>query len=75
MGTKVDTERVTTGGRPETAERAAFFEARAAKRRLFLREPDLGPIGRILFVKRQAFRPSHNYSVLLDSAWRPGGSI
>ena len=57
------------------AERAAFFEARAAKRRLFLREPDLGPIGRILFVKRQAFRPSHNYSVLLDSAWRPGGGI
>ncbi|NQT51565.1 hypothetical protein HQ576_05925, partial [bacterium] len=57
------------------AERQAFFDARAAKRRLFFRERDLRPLGRILFVKRHAFEPSHNYSVLLDSRWRPGGAV
>jgi len=57
------------------AERQAFFEARVAKRRLAFREPELAPLERILFVKRHAFEPSHNYSVLLDSPWRPGGGI
>lgn len=57
------------------AERRAFFEARSAKRRLFLKDPDLGPIADILFVKRHAFEPSHNYSVILDSRFRPGGGV
>ena len=57
------------------AERAAFLEARMAKRRLLFRDPDLAPIEKILFVKRFAFRPSHNYSVLLDAPYRPGGAV
>ncbi|NQT11616.1 MAG: discoidin domain-containing protein, partial [Planctomycetes bacterium] len=57
------------------AERKAFFEARLAKRQLFLREPDLALIEDILFVKRHAFEPSHNYSVILDSRFRPGGGV
>jgi hypothetical protein len=63
-------------GAPDTeTERAAFFEARRAKRNLFFREDDLEPLRRVLFVKRQAFEPSHNYSVLLDSRWRGGGAV
>jgi Hydrazine synthase alpha subunit middle domain/F5/8 type C domain len=57
------------------AERDAFFEARMAKRALLMREPDLEPAKSILFVKRRPFEPSHNYSVNLDSRYRPGGSI
>jgi len=69
-------ERLLAAERPDgAAERRAFFDARVAKRRLFFREPELEPIARILFVKRHAFEPSHNYSVLLDSRWRPGGGI
>jgi hypothetical protein len=56
-------------------ERQTFFDARAAKRRLFLRERELAPIQSILFVKRHAYEPSHNYSVLLDAPWRPGGGV
>ena len=56
-------------------ERRLFFKARNAKRRLFFREPDLEPIERLLFVKRRPFRPSHNYSVILDAPFRPGGAI
>ncbi|HUT25486.1 MAG TPA: discoidin domain-containing protein, partial [Sumerlaeia bacterium] len=57
------------------AERRAFYEARLAKRRLFFRDPDLDPMEKILFVKRHAFQPSHNYSVLLDAPFRPGGAV
>ena len=57
------------------AERQAFFEARLSKRQLLLREPELAPIARILLVHRQAYRPSHNYSVMLDAPWRPGGDV
>ena len=57
------------------AERETFFAARLAKRRLFLREPDLAPMENILCVKRRPFEPSHNYSVCFDSAYRPGGGI
>jgi hypothetical protein len=57
------------------AERKAFYDARAAKRRLFFREDDLAPIEKLLYVKRHAYEPSHNYSVMLDSAWRPGGAV
>jgi hypothetical protein len=56
-------------------ERAFFFEVRNMKRKLFMRAPDLKPIEQILFVKRNAFEPSHNYSDYFDSAWRPGGGV
>jgi len=59
----------------EPAERKLFFTARLAKRELFLREPELAPLGKILIEKRFAFEPSHNYSDLFDSRWRPGGGV
>lgn len=58
-----------------SAERKALFDARVAKRRLFFSDGDLDPIRRILFVKREAFEPSHNYSVNLDAPFRPGGGV
>ena len=57
------------------AARQAFVEARLAKRRLFFRERDLAPTERILFVKRRAFMPSHNYSTCFDAPFRSGGGI
>ena len=57
------------------AERAAFFEARLLKRDLFLRAPALNTLERVLLVKRHPFRPSHNYSVILDAPFRPGGGV
>ena len=57
------------------AEREAFFQARRLKRRLLFRDPELAPLESILFVKRHAYEPSHNYSVMLDAPWRPGGGI
>jgi len=58
-----------------TTDDAVFFKARLAKRRLFFRDPDLAGIARILFVKRHPFEPSHNYSVILDAPYRPGGGV
>ncbi len=66
---------VATAPRDPAAERAAFFDARLAKRRLFFRDPDLAGIEKILFVKRHPFEPSHNYSVILDARFRPGGGV
>ena len=57
------------------SSRGTFFRSRALKRRLYLRDPDLAPLRRLLFVKRHPFHPSHNYSVILDSPWRPGGAV
>ncbi|MCX6879767.1 MAG: discoidin domain-containing protein [Verrucomicrobia bacterium] len=51
------------------------YQARLAKRRLFLRDPDLVPLERILFVKRQAYEPSHNYSDIFDPQGGPGGGV
>ena len=59
---------------PEAGE-AEYLEARMAKRRLFLRDPDLAAAQRILFVARHPYEPSHNYSDILDAQWRPGGGI
>lgn len=59
---------------PEGAE-ARKWEARMAKRRLFLREPALAAATRILFVKRHPYEPSHNYSVIFDAAGGPGGGV
>ena len=52
-----------------------FYEARWEKRRLFFRAPALAAAQRILFVKRQPFLPSHNYSVILDARGGPGGGV
>ncbi len=69
-------QRRLQGSRPTAAERQEhFFEARMAKRRLFLRAPELAKLDKILFVKRHPFEPSHNYSVILDAAGGPGGGI
>ncbi|MFA6546810.1 MAG: discoidin domain-containing protein, partial [Limisphaerales bacterium] len=59
----------------DAAKEAAYLEARLAKRRLFLRDPDLAPLARILFVARHPYEPSHNYSDILDAKWRPGGGV
>ncbi len=62
--------------RPGAADpEAAYLEARLAKRRLMLRDPELAPLARILFVARQPYEPSHNYSDILDAKWRPGGGV
>ncbi|NIA16171.1 MAG: hypothetical protein GWP08_19080, partial [Nitrospiraceae bacterium] len=39
------------------------------------RAPELAAAERLLFVKRRPFEPSHNYSVILDARFRPGGSV
>lgn len=59
----------------EEASEAEYLEARLAKRRLFLRDPDLAALQRVLFVARHPYEPSHNYSDILDARWRPGGGI
>lgn len=59
----------------DAASRALYLEARSAKRDLFLRDPDLEPLTELLFVKRNPFEPSHNYSDCFDAPWRPGGGI
>jgi hypothetical protein len=64
------------GGKPHTEEsEALYLDARLQKRRLMLRDPDLAPLEHILLVKRHPYTPSHNYSDVLDSAFRPGGGV
>jgi len=63
------------GGESTDAAAALFFEVRAAKRGLFFRSPDLAAVARVLFVKRQPFLPSHNYSVILDARGAAGGAV
>ena len=57
------------------AAREVFFDARMAKRQLMLRDPELAPLAKVLFVKRQPFLPSHNYSVIFDAQGGPGGAV
>ena len=57
------------------AEWSLFLRARLAKRRLMLRDGDLEALSRILFVQRQPYLPSHNYSDLLDAQGGPGGAV
>jgi len=52
-----------------------YLAARRAKRQLFLRDPALAPIERILFAKRHPFLESHNYSEHLDGILEPGGGV
>ncbi len=72
---RVQQERLLAAPPSMAEERAAFFEARLAKRKLFLRDSDLGAISSILFVKRQAFHPSHIYTDYTDAPFRPGGAV
>ena len=61
---------------PEIQEKEQpYFFARLIKRRLFLRDPQLAEVQKILFVKRHPFEPSHNYSDIFDSAGDVGGGI
>ena len=57
------------------AARALLWDVCAAKRALFLHDESLRPVTKLLFSKRHPFHPSHNYSVQLDSRWRPGGGV
>ena len=63
------------GGGAATNRQELLYQAHLAKRRLFLRDPDLAPLERILFVKRQAYEPSHNYSDFFDPQGEPGGGV
>lgn len=56
-------------------QRQAAYEAHLAKRRLFLRDPDLAALSRLLLVKRNAFWPSHIYTDYTDAPFRPGGGV
>lgn len=60
---------------PMPDDEDAYLEARLAKRRLFLRDPELAPLARLLYVARHPYEPSHNYSDILDARWRPGGGV
>ncbi|MGD0896856.1 MAG: discoidin domain-containing protein [Thermoguttaceae bacterium] len=63
-------------GDPQAADwQTLFFDLRLAKRRLMFRDPELAPLGKILFVKRHPYEPSHNYSDIMDSKFRAGGGI
>ena len=63
------------GSRGVSNRQELLYQAHLAKRRLFLRDPDLAPLERILFVKRQAYEPSHNYSDFFDPQGEPGGGV
>lgn len=58
-----------------SALQALWLEARMAKRRLMLRDPDLEALSRVLFVKRHPLLPSHNYSDMFDSRFNGGGGV
>ncbi|MBI4324169.1 MAG: hypothetical protein HY674_02805 [Chloroflexi bacterium] len=68
--------RETSGAASASTNRPELrYQARLAKRRLFLRDPELAPLERILFVKRQPYEPSHNYSDIFDPQGEPGGGV
>ena len=67
--------RLGTSPESDPAARAVFFDARMAKRQLMMRDPELAPLAKILFVKRQPYLPSHNYSVIFDAEGGPGGAV
>lgn len=56
-------------------ERAAFYQARVAKRELLFMDRDLSSMEDLLFVKRNAFLPSHIYTDYTDAPFRPGGAV
>ena len=61
--------------RDHEAERQLLWDVRITKRNLFFNDGELAPLSRILFCKRYPFHPSHNYSDLFNSTWRPGGGV
>ena len=63
------------GKNDSAAQDALYIEARHAKRQIMLRDPELAPIQKILFVKRHPYLSSHNYSDVLDSQFKSGGGI
>ncbi len=56
-------------------ERDLLFKAHQLKRGLFFRDPDLALLQDILFIKRNAFQPSHIYTDYTDAPFRPGGAV
>jgi hypothetical protein len=56
-------------------EDALYLDVRHAKRRLLLRDPDLVPARKIVFVKRHPYLSSHNYSDVMDSQFLAGGGV
>lgn len=67
----LETERAAGDADP----RDLFFRARLLKREIFLRDPDLAPLQRILYVERHPFEPSHIYTDYTDAPFRPGGGV
>lgn len=63
------------GNTDHTAQRNLFLKIRLLKRELFLSNEELSPAEHLLANKRHPFHPSHNYSDLFDSTWRPGGAV
>ncbi|MDO4587519.1 MAG: hypothetical protein Q4C95_09515 [Planctomycetia bacterium] len=59
----------------DISNRDLFWKFRMLKRELFLTNEEFEPLTSILFNKRHPFHPSHNYSDLVDSQWRPGGAV
>jgi hypothetical protein len=59
----------------DAPDQQLYLDARLVKRRLMFRDPDLAPLEKVLFVKRHPYTPSHNYSDIFDSAFRPGGGV
>ncbi len=69
-------EQSLTDAKATSRERVELaFQAHVAKRELMLRDPELARLEHVLFVKRQPYEPSHNYSDLFDSQGDPGGAI
>ena len=75
MGEREKNNRFMQGQAGSTNRDELANQARLAKRRLFLREPALAAVERVLFVKRQPYEPSHNYSDIFDPRGAPGGSV
>jgi hypothetical protein len=67
--------RLGAAAQGDIAARAVFIDARMAKRQLMMRDPELAPLAKILFVKRHPYLPSHNYSVIFDAKGGPGGAV
>jgi len=60
---------------PAGARQSLLYDARLAKRRLMLRDPQLEPLTKLIFVKRHPYLPSHNYSDMYDSRFAGGGGV
>jgi hypothetical protein len=59
----------------EPGDRELFYRARMLKRDIFLRDPGLAQLTRILYVERYPYEPSHIYTDYTDAPFRPGGGV